>query len=78
MSALNASWILESSENFDELMKELGVNFILRKAGNMVTPTVIISNEGDKWSIKIRSTFKNTDDDFVIGEEFDDGWKNFL
>lgn len=49
---------------------------ILRKAGNMVTPTLIISNEGNKWSIKMRSTFKNTDDNFVIGEEYDDGFEN--
>jgi hypothetical protein len=27
----NGSWVLESSENFDNFMKELGLNFILRK-----------------------------------------------
>ena len=51
----------------------LGVNFILRKAGNMVVPTLIIACEGDRWTFKMRSSFKNTDDEFKIGEEFDDG-----
>nr|WLG17454.1 fatty acid-binding protein C [Brachionus koreanus] len=72
MAALNGTWVLEKSENFEEFMKELGVGLILRKVGNTVTPTLIISNNGNEWSIKMRSTFKNTDDNFTLGEEFDD------
>ena len=39
----------------------------------MVVPTIIIANEGDSWTFKMRSSFKNTDDEFKIGVEFDDG-----
>lgn len=73
VSQLAGTWVLESSENFDAFMKELGVGFLLRKAGNVVVPTLIIEVNGDKWSVKVRSTFKNSDDEFVIGVEKDDG-----
>ena len=58
-------------------MKEVGVGLILRKAGNMTVPTLIIDIENEKWSVKIRSTFKNSDDEFFIGVEKDDG-KSFV
>ena len=50
-------------------MKALGLNFILRKAGNTVSPNLVISNEGNVWSVKIRSTFKNSDFTGAEGEE---------
>lgn len=73
VSELAGTWVLDSSENFDEFMKELGVNLLLRKAGNVVVPTLIITIDGNNWSVKMRSTFKNHDDDFVIGVEKADG-----
>jgi hypothetical protein len=73
---LLGTWILEGSENFDEFMKEVGVSFFMRKAGNVVVPTIIISREGDNWSYKVRSTFKNDDDDYVIGVEKEAGKYN--
>jgi hypothetical protein len=73
LSDLTGTWVLEKSENFDEFMKEVGVSFFLRKAGNITVPTIIITIDGQNWSIKIRSTFKNNDDDFVIDVEKDDG-----
>jgi hypothetical protein len=39
MSGLVGTWNLESSENFEEYMKALGVGFATRKIGNSVKPT---------------------------------------
>jgi hypothetical protein len=33
----------------------------MRKAGNTVKPSIIIEKNGKKWSVNIRSTFKNHD-----------------
>ncbi len=52
-----------------------GVNFFLRKGALLVkAPNVLIAYDGnDKWSFRIRSTFKNTDTEFKLGEEYEEG-----
>jgi hypothetical protein len=51
------------------------VNFFLRKGALLVkAPNVLIAYDGnDKWSFRIRSTFKNTDTEFKLGEEYEEG-----
>lgn len=44
----------------------------LRKMGNMVKPTLIITIDGDKVVLKNSSTFKTTEISFKLGEEFDE------
>jgi len=44
----------------------------MRKAGGSVKPTVIISNNGNQWTIKLQSTFKNSEISFTEGVEFDE------
>ncbi|RNA19088.1 fatty acid-binding heart [Brachionus plicatilis] len=72
MSELNGTWVLESKENFEEFLKALGVGIILRKIAKNITPTLIIKSEGNKWSIKLRSSFKSLEYNFNLEEEFDD------
>ncbi|XP_075144892.1 fatty acid binding protein [Haematobia irritans] len=63
---------LESSENFDEYMKELGVGLVLRKMGNTVSPTVELKKDGDVYTFTTSSTFKTSTITFKLGEEFDE------
>lgn len=63
---------LESSENFEEYMKALGVGLIMRKMGNSISPTVELKKEGDEYTFNTTSTFKNTTIKFKVGEEFDE------
>lgn len=53
-------------------MCELGVGFATRQVGSMTKPTTIISIEGDVITLKTVSTFKNTEINFKLGEEFDE------
>ncbi|KAM7175263.1 myelin P2 protein-like isoform 3-T3 [Macrochelys suwanniensis] len=66
------TWKLISSENFDCYMKELGVGLATRKLGSLAKPTVTISMDGDVITIKTKSTFKNTEVSFKLGEEFEE------
>ncbi|KAL4223121.1 Fatty acid-binding protein [Mactra antiquata] len=66
------TWNLVETENFDEYMKAVGVGMVMRKMGATVKPTQEISVDGNKWTIKTKSTMKNTEVDFVLGEEFDE------
>ena len=72
MAGWNGKFELESSENFDEFLKALGVGFILRNAAKMSTPTVEITNEGEAYSMKTVTTFKTSEIKFNLGQEFDE------
>ncbi|XP_068995586.1 fatty acid binding protein 4b [Embiotoca jacksoni] len=68
-----ATWTLISSENFDEYMKAIGVNFATRQMGNMVKPNVVFSvGDGGLILMKTESTFKSTEIKFKLNEEFDE------
>ncbi|XP_047455677.1 fatty acid binding protein 4b [Mugil cephalus] len=67
------TWTLAASENFDDYMKAIGVGFATRQMGNMVKPNLVISvGDGGVISMKSESTFKTTEVNFKLGEEFDE------
>lgn len=49
-----------------------GVGLAMRKMGNLAKPTLSITIEGDKVTLKNSSTFKTTEVSFKLGEEFDE------
>uniref|UniRef100_A0A5S6QY04 FABP domain-containing protein n=1 Tax=Trichuris muris TaxID=70415 RepID=A0A5S6QY04_TRIMR len=60
---------LASSENFEAFMKELGVNFMLRKiAHNAVVIVEIIEEDDGFWILKNDSTFRHLQVRFRLGE----------
>lgn len=78
MSKLVGAWDLIESENFDEYMKALGVGFVTRKAAANIKPTVTITNDGNKWSLKMVSTLKSSETNFEDGVEFDESNLNCI
>nr|CDS27704.1 fatty acid binding protein a [Hymenolepis microstoma] len=73
MERFLGGWKLEKTENFDEVMKELGVNILKRTAGNTVKPVHIFEDLGNgMYRFKTESTFTKTSCDFKLGEEFDE------
>ncbi|XP_043933760.1 cellular retinoic acid-binding protein 1 [Protopterus annectens] len=66
------TWKMKSSENFDELLKTLGVNAMLRKVAVAAAskPHVEIRQDGDQFYIKTWTTVRTTEINFKIGEEF--------
>jgi hypothetical protein len=71
-AGFEGKWKLDSSENFDEFMKVLGVGYLTRKAGGASKPTVVISKDGDKWTMVTESSVKTTKISFKFGEEFEE------
>lgn len=45
---------------------------IMRKAGNSVSPTVEVTQDGDTYTLTTTSTFKTSTISFKLGEEFDE------
>ena len=61
-----------SVDNYDELLKELGVNALFRKAATVSTPTMEVTKEGETWTIKTSTTLKTMTLKFKVGETFDE------
>ncbi|CAG9772728.1 unnamed protein product [Ceutorhynchus assimilis] len=68
---LGKKYKLDSSENFDEFMKALGVGLVTRKVGGAVSPVVDLQKEGEEYVLSSNSTFKNVVLRFKPGVEFD-------
>jgi hypothetical protein len=61
-----------STENFDAILKELGVNKVLRTLAKTLKPRVTINEKDGKWSFKSETTFKTTSYQFQPGVQFED------
>jgi len=72
MTDFTGKFKLTTSEKFDDFLKELGVNFVLRNLAKTSTPVVEISKDGDEFSLKTTTTFKNSEIKFKLGEEFEE------
>jgi len=63
---------MESSENFDEYMKGIGVGLVMRKMANAASPAVEITEADGTYSLKTSTTFKTTEISFKLGAEFEE------
>jgi len=73
MDAFIGKWKMESSENFEEFLKEIGVNMATRKLASSAKPNNIFSAEGGGvYLLRSESTFKNHDMKFKLNEEFEE------
>ena len=53
-------------------MKELGVGMVMRMAAKGLKPRLIISENGDKWTVRSESSVKTTSYEFTPGVTFDE------
>merc|ERR1712154_293432 len=72
MDAFKGKYNRTSAENYEELLKELDVSFLLRKAATVSTPVLEISEDGGVWNIKTSTTLKTMELKFKLGEPFDE------
>ena len=61
-----------SEENCEGILKELNIGYFLRKAANVSTPQMEITEENGDWNIKTSTILKTLELKFRVGEEFDD------
>ncbi|XP_028999644.1 cellular retinoic acid-binding protein 1-like [Betta splendens] len=74
MDRFAGTWKMKTSENFDELLKTLGVNPLLRTVAVAAAsrPHVVIEQSGERLHIHTSTSVRTTDVTFSIGEEFDE------
>ncbi|KAF4791866.1 Fatty acid-binding protein, intestinal [Turdus rufiventris] len=69
--AFDGTWKVERSENYEKFMEALGVGMMKRKLGAHDNLKLTIQQNGDKFSIKEASNFRNIDIEFTLGVSFD-------
>merc|ERR1712058_34848 len=72
MDAFKGKYERTSADKYDEFLKALDVNMLLRKAATVSTPVMEVSEEGGTWTIKTSTTLKTMELKFKLGEEFDE------
>uniref|UniRef100_A0ABK0LPE8 Cellular retinoic acid binding protein 2 n=2 Tax=Rattus norvegicus TaxID=10116 RepID=A0ABK0LPE8_RAT len=75
MPNFSGNWKIIRSENFEEMLKALGVNMMMRKIAVAAAskPAVEIKQENDDtFYIKTSTTVRTTEINFKIGEEFEE------
>lgn len=71
--AFVGTWNFESSQNFEDYLRAIGLGIIQRKLAASLKPTYHISKDGDTWIIKMILSIKTREIRFVEGVEFDEG-----
>ena len=61
-----------SAEKYDEFLKALDVNFLLRKAATASTPSMEVTEDGGVWTIKTATTLKSMELKFKVDEPFEE------
>ncbi|GAU88111.1 FABP2 [Ramazzottius varieornatus] len=70
---ITGRWDLYNSEGFEDYLKAVGVNFILRKLiSRMAASTLEITKDGDEYTMKTISSMKTIETKFKLDQEFDD------
>ncbi|KAI4902101.1 hypothetical protein NFI96_013178 [Prochilodus magdalenae] len=66
------TWDMVENENLEGFMVALGIDFATRKIASALKPQKVIEQDGDSFTIKTQTAFKNYSCSFKIGQEFEE------
>ncbi|KAM4706453.1 fatty acid-binding protein, intestinal isoform 2-T2 [Discoglossus pictus] len=69
--AFNGTWKVDRNENYEKFMEVMGVNVMKRKLGAHDNLKITIQQDGNNFTLKESSTFRNADINFTLGVTFD-------
>merc|ERR1712141_650699 len=59
-------------EKYNDFLSKLGVGMLMRKAATASTPTMEITQNGNKWKMATKTVLKTVELNFEIGVPFDE------
>ncbi|KAL1772525.1 fatty acid-binding protein, intestinal [Sigmodon hispidus] len=68
--AFDGSWRVDRNENYDKFMEQMGINVVKRKLAAHDNLKLTITQEGNKFTVKESSTFRNIEVVFELGVNF--------
>lgn len=72
---LGGKWKLDRSENFDEFLKELGLNVVFRKMAGAAKPVIEIKIENETVNIVSKVSFFNQVISFKLDEPYQQNYE---
>ncbi|XP_016056189.1 PREDICTED: fatty acid-binding protein, intestinal [Miniopterus natalensis] len=69
--AFDGTWKIDRNENYDKFMEKMGINMVKRKLAAHDNLKLIITQEGNKFTVKESSTFRTAEIVFDLGVTFD-------
>merc|ERR1712121_287504 len=72
MESFKGNYTRVSADQYEEALKALDVNVLLRKAALVSTPVMKVTEVDGVWSIKSSTTLKTIELKFKIGETFEE------
>merc|ERR1712038_1610603 len=72
MTAIEGTYERVSADNYDEFLKALDVNFLLRKAATASSPVMTVTQEDGVWTFKTSTVLKSMELKFKLDEEFEE------
>jgi len=70
MDAFKGKFTRTEAVQYEEFLKALEVNFLLRKAATVSTPTMEVTEADGTWTITTATTLKTMTLTFKLGEDF--------
>merc|ERR1711928_207048 len=61
MAPITGTYTQTSRENYEEMLKAIGVGMLLRKAAMASNPVMTISETGGNWTVLTKTTAKTTE-----------------
>ncbi|XP_007522021.1 fatty acid-binding protein, intestinal [Erinaceus europaeus] len=68
--ALTGSWKVDRSDNYDKFMEKMGINIVKRKLAAHDNLKLIITQDGNKFTVKESSAFRTIEIVFNLGVNF--------
>ncbi|XP_019600080.1 fatty acid-binding protein, intestinal [Rhinolophus sinicus] len=68
--AFDGTWKVNRNENYDKFMEKMGINVIKRKLAAHDNLKLIITQEGNKFTVKESSALRSTEIVFELGVMF--------
>ncbi|NP_001106373.1 fatty acid-binding protein, intestinal [Xenopus tropicalis] len=69
--AFDGTWKVDRNENYEKFMEVMGVNIMKRKLGAHDNLKIIIQQDGNNFTVKESSTFRNIDITFTLAQPFE-------
>ncbi|KAE8630619.1 hypothetical protein XENTR_v10000899 [Xenopus tropicalis] len=69
--AFDGTWKVDRNENYEKFMEVMGVNIMKRKLGAHDNLKIIIQQNGNNFTVKESSTFRNIDITFTLAQPFE-------
>ncbi|NWV10501.1 FABPI protein, partial [Ptilonorhynchus violaceus] len=69
--AFDGTWKIDRNENYEKFMEAMGVGMMKRKLGAHDNLKITIQQDGNKFTIKEASNFRNIEIEFTLGVNFE-------